>query len=525
VAHGEARVGTEVLGSCLVPIVWSGFVELYEEPRMDGWSLRFQVVDSNIYDEEHEKRLLAGGLWDRIKGSVQPRFEAIAIDLGKPFDELRGFLRLVTPPDRAFEVDQAIATLVPVGAMVTPSGAVRIDATVDVALAAPTPVTPVPEPPLSDAELEAFTARADQWDAFLTFAIQSIGRTTGRREVRDRLLETLLEARHGILDALATPSRREDPVRRLFVDAWKDLAPISAEVAADLPGAGALGLLTFVAAGDALAALDAAGPAFGIEVSADGLRRMARLLAPESTADPLEYTDLLDPGLRMLFGFGPPLEVETPAVTRWLAPGLAWAAEVDHTADWKGWLFASGDEVNAYLARVHRVLLAAADQVSARENLGGTTAELYRRLVPAAAWQESCWRQFVRDGARTTYIRSSQGSVGMMQVNERVWRGFYETERLRWKIDYNARAGGEILLRYVRLVAGKQGEPMPQAMSETARAIYATYNGGPGQPRIYLDAKRRGKALTRVIDKLFGPKFDTRAEEMTAGVARCLAGG
>jgi hypothetical protein len=48
----------------------------------------------------------------------------------------------------------------------------------------------------------------------------------------------------------------------------------------------ALRYATFLAAGDALAAFDAAGPALGIEISADGLRRLARVLAPDYAGDP-----------------------------------------------------------------------------------------------------------------------------------------------------------------------------------------------------------------------------------------------
>src|ERR1041384_5796914 len=37
-----------------------------------------------------------------------------------------------------------------------------------------------------------------------------------------------------------------------------------------------------------------------------------------------------------------------------------------------------------------------------------------------------------------------------MQINQSVWRGFYQLERLRWDTAYNARAGAQILMRYVK---------------------------------------------------------------------------
>ncbi len=37
-----------------------------------------------------------------------------------------------------------------------------------------------------------------------------------------------------------------------------------------------------------------------------------------------------------------------------------------------------------------------------------------------------------------------------MQINVRVWRGIYRPENLRWNIQYNARAGVEILALFLQ---------------------------------------------------------------------------
>jgi len=69
--------------------------------------------------------------------------------------------------------------------------------------------------------------------------------------------------------------------------------------------------------------------------------------------------------------------------------------------------------------------------------------------VLATAWQESCWRQFVRRGGQI--VRPSPvGSVGIMQVNQCVWRGAYDQKGLLGDIAYNARARAEIVLHYLR---------------------------------------------------------------------------
>jgi hypothetical protein len=63
-------------------------------------------------------------------------------------------------------------------------------------------------------------------------------------------------------------------------------------------------LAAFIAGGDALTALDALGPEYGLEITRDGLRRLARLLLAESV--PPSFTPLpleVDPEFRDLFGF------------------------------------------------------------------------------------------------------------------------------------------------------------------------------------------------------------------------------
>ena len=140
VAHGEARLGTDLGATCLSPIAWGGSLELYERPRVDGWQLRFEVVDSNLYNEQGEKTLFVGQLWDRIKESIQPRFGAVTVDLGGPFRDLREFLSMIVAPPHAEEARRAIDSLHPVSVNALPKGIV-VEAAFEVAEA---PGTPAP---------------------------------------------------------------------------------------------------------------------------------------------------------------------------------------------------------------------------------------------------------------------------------------------------------------------------------------------------------------------------------------------
>ena len=533
-SHGEAELAADLGGTCLAPVTWSGFVVVAERPRLDGWMLRFEVVDSELTDEKGGPSPLVGPLWDRIKTVVQPHFAAVTVDLGEPFRELREWLPTVVPAENAEEARRVLETLRPTAVSVTTRGIV-----VEASFVVPDPPTPAveptPEAPLEPAEIEAFQQRMDLWDAFLTFVVKSLAGRTLSEEKRRSLLELLIEARYRVIDALQTPIRHPDPVRGLFLHAWSRLAPIASDFAAVAPQGGeALRITTFVAAGDALTALDAAAPSFGVEFSTDGLRRLARMLEPTAPGDPLDSLPGIDPTMRDLFGFGAipdpdsledPFSEPTPtplSFWRWFAPRPAFAADAEK---WREWIFRGRDDLMPYVRKVGRLLRSTAGTVAATRRIDAAHADTYRRLVPATAWQESCWRQFVARAGEVTYIRSPRGSVGMMQINERVWRGFYDTHRLRWDVAYNTRAGAEILEHYFASARGR-GASVTKNPKRLALATYAAYNGGPEQLRRWLDAKRKpSKALKRVIDGLFGEKFDAPDGDLEAKVSNCLVGG
>src|SRR5690606_30179854 len=121
-----------------------------------------------------------------------------------------------------------------------------------------------------------------------------------------------------------------DPARRWFMATWSQLAPLLRPIAEQAHGEEeVLGYLSFLAAGDALEALDRLGPAFGLEISTAGLQRMARLVLRQG-GDPLHYDQAPDPELRRRFGFEARLDAGPGAPTtgwlRWLVPA-AHAAE------------------------------------------------------------------------------------------------------------------------------------------------------------------------------------------------------
>jgi hypothetical protein len=531
--RGEARVGTRVGSMCLAPVQWDGFLEVFEEPALDsdGRLLRFRIVDSNIYDKEQKKRFFTGKIWDLVKQYVQPRFEAVRIDLNAPLQDLRDLLPLIVARGDTERIEQVLNSLRVADAGISDTG---VALTLGFTISTVTPAAaPTPEPTLTAAELQRWEEAWQRWDAFLTFVVKQFGRDTSGQELHQALTEVLLEARYDILEALAPSAPgAPDPTRALFLKTWERLTPVVRRSAATLPGATALRYMSFIAAGDALAALDQMGPDIGLDISADGLRRLARIVAPASAEDPLAYSTAIDPELRQLFGFGAPLPPPdlsgVPDEEAWwwrlFAARRAFAVgEAPSPKSLERWI-ADRDTIDTYLQAVREVLDESTKQTLASADLADKYRDMYRRLVLATAWQESCWRQFIRAHARITYIKSAVGSTGMMQVNEHVWRGIYDLRGLRWDIRYNGRAGSEILMHYLEDYAIARGEDKhPGGIDNLARATYAVYNGGPGHLARYRE-KTTSKSLKR-IDDLFWERYRGVSAGRELDVKQCIVGG
>jgi soluble lytic murein transglycosylase-like protein len=164
-------------------------------------------------------------------------------------------------------------------------------------------------------------------------------------------------------------------------------------------------------------------------------------------------------------------------------------------------------EANAdsYRGDVGRLLNLTAERQISKGTVDAGEAQTYLTLVLSTAWQESCWRQFVIDGEHIRWLESSTGDIGLMQVNKHVWRGFYNIDRLKWDVLYNAGAGCEILARmmhYASEASSKFG-PVPIG-GHLARSAYAAYNGGPGACNRW---RRHEPPALKQIDSSFWQKY------------------
>src|SRR6266545_42653 len=347
-----------------------------------------------------------------------------------------------------------------------------------------------------------------QWDAFLTNVVKKLA-TDLPESRRTQLQDLFLDSRYQLVQTLSVSS--SDPVPSLFLDTWNRLSPILNQSMPALPPQTAGQYKGFITAMDGAASLTSLGQRFGlVQVTPDMLRGASKLLGT-GDADPLAYVLDVDDGLRTFLGF-----TGAPSAPR-VAPALAAEDDFDRLNQW----VPQAPELNDYLSEVRRLLAQASTAALAKYQLPPQYQPLFRQIVFSAAWQESCWRQFVRKGEKLTPLASATGDVGMMQVNRQTWRGLYDLNGLSGDIEYNSHAGSEILLYYLsRYAIAKKEDKQPGG--QLARATYSAYNGGPRALGRYRSANTI-PALKKV-DEAFWTKFRSVSAGKELGVKSCYGG-
>lgn len=546
----DLKAGKSFGESCLMPVAWQGFLVLDQTPKInpENWQLSFKPVDSFVYDRQRQPVTLAGIVTKLMEQWVYPYLAGIRIDLAPPVTDLKQTLLPMFPEEHNQRTQIILDSMRPGGTQVKSDRVcinIHIDAPFSVdedansqGLAAA----------LSQEEITRFIKVWETWDAFLVHMILALTEKPLTDEQKQTLLDTLLDTRHRFSAELAEDRVRGDFVKEQFVQVWEQLAPIFRQHLTDNSSAQSLAYLSFFTASDALTALNALGPALGLEISREGLIRLARLLG-ELPPDALSYPLDLDRRLRDILGFDPEGEESRPDVQplpddskhpdtgmnkipgRWhsvafiLGPRPVFAAGKEiKMSRLKPWIVPKTDLDN-YLGRVRSLLKQTADNVVDKNGRLKTRRTLYEHIVYATAWQESCFRQFHTKNRQLVYLRSYNGSsVGLMQINERVWRGIYDINRLRWDIHYNARAGCEILATYFQRYALKKPDRIKSLKQiQLAGVVYAMYNGGPGEFKKFLSRIKTGKYY--LSDRLFKDKFTWVIDNQWAPINQCLVVG
>jgi transposase InsO family protein len=179
---------------------------------------------------------------------------------------------------------------------------------------------------------------------------------------------------------------------------------------------------------------------------------------------------------------------------QWFAPRDAYASDDSKTAQ----IFSLGaalkrvvveeDNATAYTRSIQRLLTLIAQREITDQALAPQFQQTFLALVKSTAWQESCWRQFIRVNGRVRFLKSDTADVGMMQVNQHIWRGFYSIPRLEWDIAYNAGAGAEILMRLMLSFVGRRFHSRAVLELENLalrHQLHVLNRQKPGRPRLF----------------------------------------
>ncbi len=521
--NGEGRAGTPVGNLCVPLVPWQGEIDVIMAPSVAarGNGIELIVIDSQIRSS-HGRADTGGAVWNWTKQYVHPRLATMRIDLSRPLMDLHSAARTLFPHSNAGPVDDILTSLLISDVSTDTEG---MSLLLKMAIDAENQPPRYKQPVLSASEMARVDEVLVSWDVFVTLAAKQTALRTSDKALRDDLLAVLLNARHEIVRALETViPGSEDPVRALFLDTWSELAPLIKKISSSIPDDTALDYIAFVGALDALRAIDAAGPGLNMDISTNGLRGLARLIAPPGQTDPLLYDEEVDPALRDLFDFGQPVELHGTRFSTgsgWLISS-AWAqnsTDSDTLIDLDKWIPAK-DNIHEYLVRVRQLLDGVGDKVLRDRELDRPYRDIFHPLLLASAWQETCWRQFIVEDGKQKPIKSSVGAVGIMQVSPRVWRGFYHPKPLTWNISYNATAGAEILHHYlVHYAIRKIEHKRSNDVQNLARATYSAYHGGPGHLTRY-QKKNTSPELKR-IDESFWRKYETIRAGNSLAVQQC----
>jgi len=545
----HVRAGTYQKNKCIKPVKWEGYLLLIQDPKIEDkkWILSFDTIDSVLLDRKRKPAKVTGIVRELIETWVYDYLNQITINLAPPVSELKPLISEVFPPDLRFLAEKMLYSM-RTGKVFSDPDALRIFILVETEDVF-AKVRNVEKEAISEEEIREITKTWEAWESFLVYIFNSLIKKPLSDDDRQVLLDTLLETRHSFISELSNGTLRRDFVRQQFIMAWEELSPVFRNHLCDEPSKDLMSYLAFFTISDTLIALDKVSLDLGIEINRNSLIRMARLLSKGKPVT-LDYNTNVNEELRKILGIEAPeskpdsdkLETDDkkpmsmrgykrrlPYNMRPLFCSKAWAEENDPTMNdnINNWVFYRED-LDSYLERIKALLTDASDYTLKKSKMPDHYHYLYRLIVHATAWQESCFRQFRIKKGNVVYLRSYNGtSVGLMQINERVWRGIYNYDHLRWDIHYNAMVGCEIIdlyfCRYALRKMKRLNLEKPLEDDTLARIIYAMYNGGPGQFKKYLKRSKREKHY--LSDRLFWDKYVWVKSGQWHNIRKCLIGG
>ena len=269
------QLGTKLAGKCMTLIKWNGILETLQKPTLDktGNVLSFPVTHINAFDSSGQN-LNIDQLQDLLRKVVAPRLADLKIDLNESRGDIVKTLLPYVPTENSEQLYDAVNSL--------RFNSVSADAnSILISLGLTANVKPADSAlvaPFSDNELQQWKAIWQDWQDALNHNIDQLPIAEELATNRDTLHKTLQKAGIAFEKGLTAniADNGVDPVRRFVNESWDEFAPLLRTASKQFPGAEGLRYLTLIAATDLMYQLESIGSPFGLEISANGLRKIAR---------------------------------------------------------------------------------------------------------------------------------------------------------------------------------------------------------------------------------------------------------
>ncbi len=270
----HAQFGAKMGGKCMTLVKWNGILETLQKPTLDktGNVLSFPVSSIKAFDKNGQN-LNIEQLQELLQQVVAPKLADLKIDLNKSRGDIVKTLLPYVSAEDSEKLNDSVNSL--------RFNSVKADAksillnlgfTADIK----TP-NKKPAPALSETELQQWQTVWQNWQTSLDKAITQAPLEGDLAASRDTLRGILQKAGKAFEQGLTIDSADDDdPVRAFINDSWDELGPLLRTVSKQLPGAEGLRYLTLIAATDLMHELESIGSPFGLEISSNGLRKIAR---------------------------------------------------------------------------------------------------------------------------------------------------------------------------------------------------------------------------------------------------------
>jgi len=272
----NAHIGAVLGGHCVALMQWHGTLVTLQKPTLsrDHLVLSLPVTQATTYDQQGHA-LKIDQLEALLDRQAKPWLAQLQIDLSQSRSDIAQTIAPYLPPERLPVLTNALDTVVFTKVETNSAGVVLgVNFKVPKTVAALTP-----EPPLTGTELAQWQKLWDKWHESNLQAISHAPPERLSTALQSALIDQLARAKIAFQAGLAQDNPNQaDPVRTFFSNAWQQLSPLLSNAAAGLPELDSLHSLSFIAATDLLYTLESRMTPFGLSVSSDGLRRLARTL-------------------------------------------------------------------------------------------------------------------------------------------------------------------------------------------------------------------------------------------------------